>query len=1125
MKLNKLLSGVLCVMMVSQNIAVLNVSAEETVIIPGNRIYYESFDESVDFCENAEYTISSDSDKGVLAFDRVGKIDNMLSLAGSEAGDVITKYSMKLNKASGATNNSVFMTLRAQEAGGSGVKFAYHDITKYSTENGDFSGARSRDRISIAYSDGSDDMTQWNILSMSDTMGIEDTSSRSFADYYTFTTAVVGDNAYYSVTSQDGETVSSIEADISEYDVAQKGKFYLGAQNCSAYIDEIEMYEAIEISEISIEAENMELTQGETTAFNIRVRDTEGAWHSLDKSCNSSFAFEYDSEKLMVDAENATITAITADGLSLDITAKDFYTGKTLTSSFAFEAMTDEKAVALAKDALALPFDTVDGDFTLPVSGIYNTEIIWTSSSSKVRINGENAKVIASQEDTVIELKAQITRGESSEYKSFEVLLKGIELPERDVILKGELVYSEDFDNESDIDSDIAGAIDNETIKYEDGALHIDAKGKVFTGPSFGPELSGAIAEFDAKQLGCSANSNAQFSMGLMTKGTSSYRFAYSDVSAYNTEDNTLTGATSRDRIFLGRTASSSNMGQWTLYGAGKSPIGILNRSNRSFDKYYTFSAVAAANTLLLSVMDDETLLDTVSYYNPSMKLDKGTVSFNTQSTELMLDNIRVYEAIGVRSLEFAMDEAALKPGESAEFKLLLTDGSVLDKKYYDAIEFECDGAVTIDTDKSEISADAEGEYIIKLTLRDYADERVSLTNSAILLVSDVADEIEKIAAELDITEYVENTDGIVSDFELPDSIGDAKLTWASDNSAIIINGTDAEVSRGDKNIKVILTASITLDSITVLKQFEVVVEKTYPATEAIALDYKLVDIPKRTKEDIDLPEQGRYGTEISWKSSNTSAISDDGEVRRAKENKTVKLTATFTNGEESEKYYYNVVVIGTGGSSGGSGGGGGGGSFGGSALSGITIEKPIVNVPEQKAFAFADVSADFWAAHNIYEMVNMGVVSKDTYFRPNDPITREEFVKLVVESFKLYNPAATAEFDDVSPDAWYSPYVASAVEAGIIQGVSETSFGSGNMITRQDIATIIARMLEKQGVDMSVSGNEFADTSEISDYAKDAVMSLNSMGIVTGMGDNRFEPMSNATRAQAVVMILRAIG
>jgi len=1123
MKSKKLLSCVLCAMIASQNIALLSAEAEETVIISGNTVYHESFDENTDFCENPEYIVTTDAEKSVIAIDRVGKIDNMLSLAGVDMSDVIAEYSMKLNKASGATNNSVFMTLRAEEAGGAGIKFSHHDITRYSTENGDFSGARSRDRISVAYSDGNDDMTQWSLCAMSDTLGIEDTSSRSFADYYTFSAATVGDMAYYSVKSPEGEKIASLEADISAYDAPEKGKFYLGAQNTSVYIDEITMYEAIEISEVSIEAENMELSEGETTSFNIRVRDVDGEWHSLDKSCNTSFDYVYDSEKLSIDAQAGTITANAADGLSIKVTAYDFHSGNTLSNDFVFETMTDEKAVALAIDALTLPFNEVESGFTLPVKGLCETDISWSASDLAIRINGENAKVITPQEDITVTLKAQITRGAASAFKEFDILVKGAVLPERDVILKGELVYEQDFENEAEIDTEITALMDGASLKYEDGALHFDSKGVVYTGPQFGPEMSGAIVEYDAKQLGCNANSNAQFSMGLMSKGTASYRFAYSDVVSYDTENNTLTGSASRDRIFLGRSASSSRMEQWTLYGTGKSPIGILNKTGRVFDKYYTFSAVAAGNSLQMSVMDGEDVLDNVSYYNPGMKLDKGVLSINMQNTEVMLDNVRVYEAMAIRGIEFKMDEAAIKPGDRAEFELLLPDGSVLDKSYYDKIDFECDGELIIDKENSTVSATDEGEYILTLTVKDYADERVSLSRTAVVLVSDAADEIEEIAAKLDIKEFVENTDGIVNDFTLPLSSGDAKIIWSSDNAAISVNGANATVSRGASNINVVLTAAITLDGITVTKQFEVVVEKTYPAAEAIALDYKLVSIPERTTESFVLPQKGRYGSVISWESANTGVISNTGVVNRAKENINVKLTATFTYGAESRKYYYNVLVPGTGSGSGGSGGGGGGGG-GGSYISGVTVEKPTQTPVKENKFAFIDVSNDFWAAKDIYEMVERGVVSKDSYFRPDASITREEFVKLIVESFGLYNPSATSSFDDVAKDAWYYTYVSSAVEAGIIQGVSEASFGSSEKITRQDIATIIARILEKQGIKFDAAKSSFADEAEISEYAKAAVSALSEMGIISGMGDNRFEPKSAATRAQAAVMILRAI-
>ena len=66
----------------------------------------------------------------------------------------------------------------------------------------------------------------------------------------------------------------------------------------------------------------------------------------------------------------------------------------------------------------------------------------------------------------------------------------------------------------------------------------------------------------------------------------------------------------------------------------------------------------------------------------------------------------------------------------------------------------------------------------------------------------------------------------------------------------------------------------------------------------------------------------------------------------------------------------------------------------------------------------------------------------------------------------------------------------------------------------------MIYNALVNNGYAFNKGQKEFADSPDISDYAKTAVEALAADGIINGVGDNRFEPHKNATRAEAAVMI-----
>ncbi len=218
------------------------------------------------------------------------------------------------------------------------------------------------------------------------------------------------------------------------------------------------------------------------------------------------------------------------------------------------------------------------------------------------------------------------------------------------------------------------------------------------------------------------------------------------------------------------------------------------------------------------------------------------------------------------------------------------------------------------------------------------------------------------------------------------------------------------------------------------------------------------------------------------------------------------------------------TAEIKTNSSSGTSGGGGGSGSGSGKKTSfspvvvPATPSKPVTE-PEKNEFkGFSDIADVEWAKESINRLVEKNVIAKDEKFRPNDYITREEFVKMAVTAFNMYDKNAKAEFTDVKGDEWFAPYIASAFANGIVTGNPDGSFGIGKNITRQEIAVILCRILNTE-ISEDVS-EKFADDEKIADWAKEAVYEMKKRGIVNGVGENTFEPESYATRAMAARMI-----
>jgi len=173
----------------------------------------------------------------------------------------------------------------------------------------------------------------------------------------------------------------------------------------------------------------------------------------------------------------------------------------------------------------------------------------------------------------------------------------------------------------------------------------------------------------------------------------------------------------------------------------------------------------------------------------------------------------------------------------------------------------------------------------------------------------------------------------------------------------------------------------------------------------------------------------------------------------------------------------------------------------------------------------FLDVPKDHWAEQSIEALTVDGIVNGmgNRLFAPDDMVTREQFVKMAVDSLGLQGTADGLPFEDVQTGAWYVPYVTAAYQNQMISGISAEQFGVGQPMKRQDMAVIIYRIMKQKGClpSKSVSRfDSFEDAEEIDDYAKEAVQVLCDGGMISGMSAAQYAPQAFVTRAQAARMI-----
>ena len=220
-----------------------------------------------------------------------------------------------------------------------------------------------------------------------------------------------------------------------------------------------------------------------------------------------------------------------------------------------------------------------------------------------------------------------------------------------------------------------------------------------------------------------------------------------------------------------------------------------------------------------------------------------------------------------------------------------------------------------------------------------------------------------------------------------------------------------------------------------------------------------------------------------------------------------------------------------SGGGSSSSSGGGSGSSGSGKKTGGYSTNVPYVPDKTQE-IKFDDLSEGHYAYGAVRYLVSKGVVNGyeengRKLFKTDNAISREEFVKMVLTAFGFdVNKNAENRFSDVKSGDWFEAYVNTASELGIINGISETKFGTGENISREDMCTLIYRAMLKKGIAAGEygTGKEFSDETDIADYALNAVKALKNAGAVNGDENGNFRPSASAARGETAKVLYKIL-
>ncbi|QZY55658.1 S-layer homology domain-containing protein [Crassaminicella profunda] len=159
------------------------------------------------------------------------------------------------------------------------------------------------------------------------------------------------------------------------------------------------------------------------------------------------------------------------------------------------------------------------------------------------------------------------------------------------------------------------------------------------------------------------------------------------------------------------------------------------------------------------------------------------------------------------------------------------------------------------------------------------------------------------------------------------------------------------------------------------------------------------------------------------------------------------------------------------------------------------------------------------WAKEGIQKAIDGGYASGyNQCFRPNNPITRAEFITLINKYFG-YSNEGNIKFKDVSKNRWYYKQIGIATLAGYVQGDSEKIFRPEDYIKREEAAVMISQII-KADTEEKNEANKFKDHEEIAAWGKSAMNVMVKKQYISGYKDKTLRPKENITRAEAITLI-----
>ena len=202
--------------------------------------------------------------------------------------------------------------------------------------------------------------------------------------------------------------------------------------------------------------------------------------------------------------------------------------------------------------------------------------------------------------------------------------------------------------------------------------------------------------------------------------------------------------------------------------------------------------------------------------------------------------------------------------------------------------------------------------------------------------------------------------------------------------------------------------------------------------------------------------------------------------------------------------------------------------------FSGVPLIRTAAENNKEWVNPYIDVNENMWSYQYITGLNKAKVLPDSEKFEPTAEETRGNLVLYLYNMdsgvFKKRDKVQPTEevqapnFEDVPKDSEYYDAVCWAYEMGLASGVDETHFAPDDLLTREQVCTIVARFaaLEKLELIQVKEPNQFKDSIYIQEYARSGVTACQISGVVNGYDNGFFYPSENMSRQECAAVIYR---